>query len=89
MEHRQLRDELERLNAELRQAASLDDEEREMLRSLATEIEELLARDNVRPHHYSGLNERLKGAVARLEASHPQVTLLMRRVIDSLSYLGI
>jgi hypothetical protein len=27
--------------------------------------------------------------VAQLEASHPQVTLLMRRAIDSLAYLGV
>jgi hypothetical protein len=38
---------------------------------------------------YDGLGGRLREAVAQLEASHPEATLLMRQVIDSLSYMGI
>ena len=43
----------------------------------------------VRPRKYEGLGDRLKEAVARLEASHPAATMLMRRVIDQLSFMGI
>ena len=89
MDHQQLRGELERLRAELRQTESLDESEREMLRRLAEDIEGLLARKDDRPQQYGGLSERLREAVARLEASHPRATLLMRQVIDSLAYLGI
>lgn len=39
--------------------------------------------------HYSGLGERLKEAVAHIEASHPELTLRMRQVIDQLAYMGI
>jgi len=49
----------------------------------------LLKREEIKPHHYRGLGEHFSDDVAELEASHPQITLLMRRVIDSLAYLGI
>jgi len=56
---------------------------------VADEIQALLKRDDIQQHHYTSLSERLNDAVAKLEASHPQITLLMRQTIDSLAYLGI
>ncbi len=41
------------------------------------------------PHEYSRLRDRLKESVARLEASHPTVTLVMGQVIDQLAKMGI
>lgn len=35
------------------------------------------------------VTDRPKEAVTQLEASHPQVTLLMRQVIDQLGYSGL
>ena len=55
----------------------------------ADEIQALLKRDEIQRHHYTTLSERLNDAVAELEASHPQITLMMRQTIDSLAYLGI
>jgi len=49
----------------------------------------LLERNEIQEHHYKTLSERLNNAVAELEASHPQITLLMRQTTDSLAYLGI
>lgn len=89
MDERQLREELERLHAELRQSDSEDEGKREALRTLTSDVGEVLGRQDNRPHHYRGLRERLGESVAQLEASHPEATLLMRQVIDSLSYLGI
>jgi hypothetical protein len=89
MTNEQLRAQLEHLHAELQQADSLDPRQREMLQTLANDIEQLLKREEIKPHHYRGLGERLSEDVAQLEASHPQITLLMRRAIDSLAYLGI
>ena len=56
---------------------------------MADEIQVLLKRDEIQRHHYTSLSERLNDVVAKLEASHPQITLLMRQTIDSLAYLGI
>jgi len=89
MNREQLREQLEHLHAELKQADALDPQQRQLLLTRANDIEELLTRDEIEPHHYRGLGERLSEDLAQLEASHPQITLLMRRAIDSLAYLGI
>lgn len=89
MNKEQMREQLEHLRAELQQADALDPEQRELLLTRANDIEQLLKRDEIEPHQYRGLGERLKEDLAQLEASHPQITLLMRRAIDSLAYLGI
>ena len=84
-----LREQLEHLRAELRKADALDPQQRELLLTRANDIEQLLKQDEIEPHHYRTLSERLSEDLAQLEASHPQVTLLMRQAIDSLAYLGI
>lgn len=89
MKQEKLRADLEALHAELKQADSLDDEQRRLLQTLADDIQTLLSRQTIQDEPYSGLARNLRDAVAQLEASHPSVTLLMRQVIDSLAYLGI
>jgi len=89
MNNEQLRTQLEQLQAELQQADAIDPRKRDILQARANEIEQLLKREEIKPHHYTGLGERLSEDMAELEASHPQITLLMRQVIDSLAYLGI
>jgi hypothetical protein len=89
MNNEQLRTQLENLHAELQKADALDPHQRELLQALANDINELLGRNQNQPYHYRSLGERLSDDVARLEASHPQITLLMRRAIDSLAPLGI
>jgi hypothetical protein len=89
MNNETVRELLEQLHGELNQTETVDEHQRELLRTLENDIQELLGREQNQPHHYRGLRERLKEAVAQLEASHPQVTLLMRRAIDSLAFLGV
>jgi hypothetical protein len=89
MDHQRLRSDLQKLHGELRAINSVDEEELRMLRLLDADIEELLARsdDNLKPDHDAGA--RFREGLARLEASHPRVTLLMREMVDSLAYLGV
>ncbi len=89
MDKQQLRSQLEQLHAELQQVDVLDDNEREMLRRLAGDIQETLERGDEHAQPFNGLDERLRGAVAQLEASHPRATMLMRQVIDELAFMGI
>ena len=89
MDKQQLREQLEQLHAELAQVKTLDSTEAEMLQRLVSDIREVLEREENHARHYTGLRERLKEAVARLEASHPTATERMRQVIDQLAYLGI
>ena len=89
MDKQILRRRLEELHAELQKVETLDVNEREMLESLVKDLQEVLGREDDRTQHYGGLGDRLKEAVAQLEASHPRATMLMRQVIDQLSYMGI
>ena len=89
MNNETLREQLEQLHGELSQTETVDESQRELLKTLESDIQELLGREQNQPHHYRGLGGRLNEAVAQLEASHPQITLLMRRAIDSLAYLGV
>jgi Domain of unknown function (DUF4404) len=89
MNKEQLKEQLEHLRAQLSQAEAADPQQRELLLTRAHDIEQLLKQEEIEPHHYRSLSERLNEDLAQLEASHPQITLLMRQAIDSLSYLGI
>jgi hypothetical protein len=89
MDKQKLREQLEQLHTELAQVNTLDSTEAEMLKHLASDIREVLEREENQAQHYDGLGERLQDAVTRLEASHPRATEAMRQVIDQLAYLGI
>lgn len=89
MSQEKLRADLEALHAQLKQTDSVDSEQRQLLQALADDIQALLARYEDRDEQYSGLGDQLRDAIAKLEASHPSLTLAMRQVIDSLSFLGI
>jgi hypothetical protein len=89
MSNDELNERLRELHGELKSTEALAEEERRVLHSLASEIEEILVNRKQHPRQYGGLSERLKEGVAHLEANHPRATLLMRELIDSLAYLGI
>lgn len=89
MDKQKLHEQLEQLHAQLALVENLDSTEAEMLEHLASDIREILEREDNHARHYTGLGERLKEAVARLEVSHPRATEAMREVIDQLAYLGI
>ncbi len=59
MKNEELRPQLEKLREELQQADSLDLQQRELLQTLADEIQALLKRDENQRHHYTSLSERL------------------------------
>jgi hypothetical protein len=89
MNTQQLHEKLKLLHNELDQMELPDSNQREILKKVASEVQDMLARQEVGMDRYSGLSERLKEAVAHIEASHPEVTLRMRQVIDQLAYMGI
>jgi DNA-binding transcriptional regulator GbsR (MarR family) len=89
MDKQQFHKKLEQLHAELNQVECPDSNQREILQKVASDIQDLLAQQEEGVEHYRGLGERLKEAVAQLEASHPEATLRMRQVIDQLAYMGI
>ncbi len=89
MNNQPIQSQLEKLHAELQETVSPDKSERELLERLALDIRNILEKGSDSPQQYIGLGERLKDAIAELEASHPRATLSMRQVIDQLAFLGI
>jgi DNA repair exonuclease SbcCD ATPase subunit len=89
MDHQKLRSDLRKLHSELRTINSVDEEEQRMLRLLESDIEELLSRGDEDLKRDQDSRQQLSEALARVEASHPGVTMLMRQMVDSLAYLGI
>ena len=78
------------LQAQLRHTESLPESEREFVDALYEEIEELLARPRHEPQvRPQPLLDRLEDAAKRFEVSHPDLTGVIGRVIDSLSTMGI
>jgi hypothetical protein len=89
MDHQKLRSDLRKLHGELRRIKSVDDGEQMMLRLLDSDIAELLAREGANLKPEPDARQRISDALARVEASHPRVTLLATQMVDSLAYLGI
>jgi len=89
MDRRELHGKLKDLHTELQRVESLDDNERTTLEALVSDIQVILEKGNEEARNYSGLGDRLKDAVAQLEASHPRATISMREVIDQISFMGI
>ena len=78
------------LQAQLRHTETLPEGEREIVDELYEEIEELLAQPrHEAPPAPDPLVKRLAEAAQRFEVSHPDLTLIIERIIDSLSTMGI
>ena len=85
MNRQPLHELLEQLHAELEQAQTVNEAEREQLRLLMRDVRELLNRaDDNQPAHYQSLGVRLGQAVRQFEFSHPGLTLTIGQVLDVL-----
>lgn len=81
---------LTELQAQLRHTESLTESDREFVEELYEEIEELLARSKKGlAIEHQPLRGRLDDAAQRFEVSHPDLTGVIGRVVDSLSAMGI
>jgi hypothetical protein len=78
------------LQAQLRHTDTLPESEREFADELYEEIEVLLSRPGaVLAAEHQPLLERLDEATQRFEVTHPELTGVIARVINSLSTMGI
>lgn len=81
---------LHELQAQLRHTESLTESDREFVEQLYEEIEELLASSRKgETIDHEPLLERLDDATHRFEVTHPDLTGVIGRIIDSLSAMGI
>jgi hypothetical protein len=79
---------LEQLHDELDNTKAVDEKGRQLLRSLNTDIEELLNRSNDVESDDS-LLERLQESIDYFEATHPRLTTALSQMLNILNNAGI
>jgi hypothetical protein len=92
MDKQQLHNRLEQLHSELQQIESVDENERQILQKLMSDIKKLVQAGDGDQHHehvYERLGEGLREGIERFEASHPRATMLMGQLVDALAKMGI
>jgi hypothetical protein len=90
MDDPKLREQLEQLQAEIRQAHSVDEEGKTLLRDLDADIHDLLARSQEQPVQVPPSTIKgLQDSLAHFEVSHPSLTALISNLLETLSNAGI
>ncbi|PYQ10860.1 MAG: hypothetical protein DMH00_09785 [Acidobacteria bacterium] len=89
-QNRRLREQLERLAADLKRAKSVDEVGRTILHELQQDVQDLLTRSG----EVSGLQEhpiaaRLRQGIQHFEMTHPTLVALMEQLVNTLSAMGI
>ncbi len=87
MDTNKLRDLLNQLQNEIQSAETLDDQGYQMLKDLDKDIQALLGRTE--EDSDDTFSARLEDAVYHFEATHPTLTVVISKVLDSLSGAGI
>jgi hypothetical protein len=90
MEDQELRKLIEQLHDEIQKTHSVDKKGQELLTHLEADIKELLAREEVTamPVHPTTI-QRMEDGLSHFEVSHPALTNLLSRLLESLSNAGI
>ena len=82
--------ELKELDEQLRKLQSVDELDPGLIRQLRKDIDALLQRsEKAAAGSHESLIKQLEDATGRFEVSHPELTMIMARVINSLSNMGI
>ncbi len=82
---------LEELHGELRAAKPVDADNRDLLERLAQDIRQVLDRKGspAPPEAYGAIRPRLQDAVNEFEASHPQLSRALEKVVDTLALYNL
>lgn len=89
MDKQQLDKRLQELHSELSQINSVDENERQILQQLMTDIQEILEKKEYSQSYPSPFEERLKYAIELFGVSHPRITTMMGQIADMLARIGI
>lgn len=87
MSHSELKQSLQRLQAEIEDLKSISDTEKKELEAIVRNITRALEED--REAGATDLQEKLDSAIVRLEASHPRLTAVLNDIMVTLSNMGI
>jgi ElaB/YqjD/DUF883 family membrane-anchored ribosome-binding protein len=90
LDDKELRKLLDQLHDEINNTKTIDDKGRELLSDLESDIHALLERSGSTPEQsQSTLVQRLESALDHFEVTHPDLTMLISRLLESLSNAGI
>ncbi len=90
MEKTRLRNLLLELQEELETAESVGPEARKLLASITDDIDEVLEKSEpAKGDDEPKVGDKLDEAVVEFENSHPQLSYIIERIIQSLSNMGI
>ncbi len=79
-----------KLHNELKNTLSVDKKDRELLHTLMKDIQHVLElNDEKNIYENRSLVEQLTESIYHLEESHPTLVLTMKKVIETLSNMGI
>jgi hypothetical protein len=90
MDDKELDKLLQQLHDEIQNAQTIDEKSSELLRHLEGDIRTLLDRSAGSPIKvHPSIVERLESALNQFEVTHPDLTTLISRLLDSLSAAGL
>jgi hypothetical protein len=90
MNDHELRELIEKLHAEIQNTRTVDEKGKELLAHLESDIRALLEQTdgNGTPVHPSTI-QRLEEGLDHFEVTHPTLTILISRLLEALSNVGI
>jgi hypothetical protein len=90
MDDKELRKKLHQLHDEIENTKAVDEKGRKLLRDLEGDISALLERsEETAVQVHPSIIRRLEGALDHFEVTHPELTMLISRLLDSLSAAGL
>jgi hypothetical protein len=90
MENKELRDLLSELHAEIENAHEVDDKGLELLHHIKMDITTLLERSEENPLPTNpSITHNLENTLSHFEVTHPSLTSLISKLLESLSSSGI
>jgi len=87
MTHDKLREDLDKLRAEIDNIAADDYKSKEKLNQLITELESRLESSDEEDNH--GITQNVKEAISQFESEHPRATAILNDIMVTLSNMGI
>ncbi|HEY5271072.1 MAG TPA: DUF4404 family protein [Anaerolineales bacterium] len=90
MDNEELRKLLQQLHDEIKNTQTVDEKGSELLRDLEGDLRALLERSEENPVQlHPSIVQRMEGALNHFEATHSDLTMLISKLLDSLSNAGI
>jgi len=90
MDNKELNKLLQQLHDEIKKTRNIDEKSSEALRDLEGDIRTLLERSEGNPIQvHSSVVQRLEAAFNQFEVTHPDLTTLISRLLESLSTAGL